>query len=159
MRISHPGEGEAGENNGPPGDLYVVISVKEHELFSRQDSEVICEIPISFTQAALGAKIWVPTLDGKVELSIPPGTQSGKVFRLRGRGIPHLGSSGRGDQHVNVTVEVPRALTKKQRELLEQFADTMGEAQSPRTRSFLEKVKGMFGGDPPAEQAGDETGS
>jgi molecular chaperone DnaJ len=160
IRLKLTGEGELGEAGGPPGDLYVVISVQEHELFTRQDADVICELPISFTQAALGAKLTVPTLDGKVELSVPAGTQSGKVFRLRSKGIPHLSGQGRGDQHVLVTVEVPRNLTKKQRELLEQFAATMGEAQTPRTQSFFDKMREMFGREPAREQVPEEpTGS
>lgn len=147
VRLKLTGEGEAGEHGGPPGDLYVVVNVREHELFARDRDDVICELPISFTQAALGAKVEVPTLEGPVELSIPAGTQNGKVFRLRGKGIAHLNGHGRGDQHVHVHVEVPRALNRKQRELLEQFAATMGETQSPRSKSFFDKMKEMFAGE------------
>jgi molecular chaperone DnaJ len=144
-RLKLTGEGEAGENGGAPGDLYVVVHVQEHPIFIREDTEVICEVPISFTQAALGATIEVPTLDGKVKMKIPGGTQSGKVFRLRGKGIPHLNGYQRGDQHVRVTVEVPTSMTRKQRELLEQFAALSGEETHPQAKSFFEKVREMFG--------------
>jgi molecular chaperone DnaJ len=149
-RLKLTGEGEPGENGGPPGDLYVVVQVQEHPIFIREDTEVICEVPIGFTQASLGATIEVPTLDGKVKMKIPPGTQSGKVFRLRGKGIPHLNGYQRGDQHVRVTVEVPQKLTRKQRELLEQFAALSGEETHPQAKSFLEKVRELFGSDEPA---------
>ncbi len=146
IRLKLDGEGEVGEQGGPPGDLYVVISVREHPLFQRQDADVICEMPLSFTQAALGGKIEVPTLEGRVELTIPPGTQPGRVFRMRGKGIAHLNGHGRGDQLVAVTVEVPTELTKKQKELLQQLAETMGDAQTPKTQTFFDKVRELFGG-------------
>ncbi|MFL5276292.1 MAG: molecular chaperone DnaJ [Myxococcales bacterium] len=146
-RLKLTGEGEPGEHGGPPGDLYVVVHVQEHPIFIREDTEVICEVPISFTQAALGATIEVPTLDGKVKMKIPGGTQSGKVFRLRGKGIPHLNGYQRGDQHVRVTVEVPEKLTRKQREVLEQFASLTGEETHPQAKSFFDKVREMFGSD------------
>jgi len=151
-RLKLTGEGEPGERGGPPGDLYVVVHVQEHPIFIREDTEVICEVPISFAQAALGSTIEVPTLDGKVKMKIPTGTQSGKVFRLRGKGIPHLNGYQRGDQHVRVTVEVPEKLSKKQRELLEQFAAAAGEDTHPISKSFFAKVKELFG----AEEAEDE---
>ena len=151
-RLKLTGEGEPGERGGPPGDLYVVVHVQEHPIFIREDTEVICEVPISFTQAALGSTIEVPTLDGKVKMKIPSGTQSGKVFRLRGKGIPHLNGYQRGDQHVRVTVEVPEKLSKKQRELLEQFASIAGEEAHPQSKSFFAKVKELFG----TEEAEDE---
>jgi molecular chaperone DnaJ len=145
-RLRYTGEGEPGERGGPPGDLYVVIQVQEHPIFVREETEVICEVPISFTQAALGAHIEVPTLDGKVKMKVPAGTQSGKVFRLRGKGFPALGNaSHRGDQHVRVTVEVPEKLNKKQRELLEQFAAISGEETNPQTKGFFDKVRELFG--------------
>jgi molecular chaperone DnaJ len=149
-RLKLTGEGDPGEHGGPPGDLYVVVHIQEHPIFIREDTEVICEVPIGFTQAALGATIEVPTLDGKVKMKIPSGTQSGKVFRLRGKGIPHLNGYQRGDQHVRVTVEVPEKLTRKQRELLEQFAALSGEETHPQAKSFLEKVRELFGSDEPA---------
>ncbi|HME90407.1 MAG TPA: molecular chaperone DnaJ [Myxococcaceae bacterium] len=144
-RVRLSGEGEPGEHGGSPGDLYVVVHAKEHPIFVREDSEVLCEVPISFTQAALGAQIDVPTLDGKVKMRIPAGTQSGKVFRLRGKGIPHLQGSGRGDQHVRVVVETPTELTRDQRELLERFAEISGEETHPQSKSFFEKVRELFG--------------
>ena len=147
-RLKLSGEGEPGERGGPSGDLYVVVSVREHPIFVREDTEVICEVPVSFTQAALGAQIEVPTLDGKVKMKVPAGTQSGKVFRLRGKGFPQIGSGGaRGDQHVRVTVEVPEKLTKKQRELLEQFAALAGEDTHPAAKGFFDKVRELFGDD------------
>jgi molecular chaperone DnaJ len=145
-RLRYTGEGEPGDRGGPPGDLYVVIQVQEHPIFVREETEVICEVPLSFTQAALGAQIDVPTLDGKVKMKVPAGTQSGKVFRLRGKGFPVLGNaSQRGDQHVRVTVEVPERLTKKQRELLEQFAAISGEDAHPQAKTFFDKVRELFG--------------
>jgi molecular chaperone DnaJ len=143
-RVRLSGEGEPGENGGPPGDLYVVVHVREHPLFHREESEVLCEVPISVVQAALGAHIEVPTLDGMVKMRIPEGTQSGKVFRLKGKGIPFLHGGGRGDQHVRVLVETPQNLSAKQRELLEQFAEAAGESVNPQATSFFRKVKEIF---------------
>jgi molecular chaperone DnaJ len=154
-RLKLTGEGESGERGGPPGDLYVVVHVQEHPIFVREDTEVICEVPISFTQAALGAQIEVPTLDGKVKMKIPAGTQSGKVFRLKGKGFPSLSQYGhRGDEHVRVAVEVPSSLSRKQRELLEEFAAISGEDAHPQAKSFFEKVRELFGTD---EEAGSAT--
>jgi molecular chaperone DnaJ len=144
-RLKLTGEGERGQRGGPPGDLYVVITVKPHPIFERQGDDVVCEVPISFVQAALGADIDVPTLDGKVELKVPAGTQSGKVFRLKGKGIPHLSAYGRGDQHVVVKVETPSALNARQRKLLEEFARASDEASHPLGKTFLDKVKEIFG--------------
>ena len=151
-RLKLTGEGEPGDHGGPPGDLYVVVHVQEHPIFVREDTEVICDVPISFTQAALGSNIEVPTLDGKVKMKIPSGTQSGKVFRLKGKGIPSLDGYQRGDQHVRVTVEVPEKLTRKQRELLEQFAASAGEETHPQQKSFFGKVKELFGTGEPEDQ-------
>ena len=144
-RIRLVGEGAPGELGGPPGDLYVVAHVKEHPIFVREDAEVLCEVPISFAQAALGVHIEVPTLEGKVKMRIPSGTQSGKVFRLKGKGIAHLHGGGRGDQHVRVVVETPADLSSEQRELLERFAELAGERTQPQVKSFLEKVRELFG--------------
>jgi molecular chaperone DnaJ len=152
-RLKLTGEGEPGERGGPPGDLYVVVHVQEHPIFLREETEVICEVPISFTQAALGASIEVPTLDGKVRMKIPAGTQSGKVFRLRGKGIPQLNGYQRGDQHVRVTVEVPEKLSRKQKELLEQFASLEGEDTHPQSKSFFAKVKELFGSEDAEDEA------
>jgi molecular chaperone DnaJ len=147
-RLKLSGEGEpAPQPGGQPGDLYVVLQVREHPIFQREDQEVVCEMPISFAQAALGAQIDVPTLDGPVKMKIPAGTQSGRMFRLRGKGIPVLAGTGRGDQHVRVVVETPTHLTKEQRELLERFAALSGEETNPATRSFWDKVAGLFGKD------------
>lgn len=143
LRVAH--EGEAGQRGGPPGDLYVFIYVKQHKLFEREGSDVICEVPVSFVQAALGDEIDVPTLDGKVKFRIPEGTQSGTVFRLRGKGIPFLRSSGRGDQHVRIKVVTPGKLTERQKELLTEFAKDGGENINPEQKSFFKKVKDVFG--------------
>jgi molecular chaperone DnaJ len=144
-RVRLTGMGEPGDRGGQAGDLYVTVIVREHPLFQREDYEVFCEVPISFTQAALGAKIDVPTLDGKVKMTIPSGTQSGKVFRLKGKGIPHLHSQQRGDQHVRVIVETPTELSSKQRELLEKLAELAHEESHPQSKSFFDKVKELFG--------------
>jgi len=144
-RVRLVGEGEPGEHGGPPGDLYVVAHVKEHAIFVREEAEVLCEVPISFVQATLGAQVDVPTLEGMVKMRIPAGTQSGKVFRLKHKGIHHLHGGGRGDQHVRVVVETPTDLTSEQRALLEQFAELSGERTQPQMRSFLDKVRELFG--------------
>jgi len=144
-RLKLRGEGEAGASGGPPGDLYVVLHVREHSLFTREANDIVCEVPLSFTQAALGVEIDVPTLDGPTKVKIPPATQSGQVLRLKGRGIPDLNGYGRGDQLVRVIVETPRKLSARQRELLEEFARLSGEEVHPLSKSFLEKVKAMLG--------------
>ena len=144
-RVRLVGEGEPGDHGGPAGDLYVVAHVKEHPLFVREDAEVLCEVPVSFVQAALGDHVEVPTLEGMVKMRIPPGTQSGKVFRLKHKGIPHLHGGGRGDQHVRVVVETPTDLSGEQRQLLERFAELAGERTQPQVKSFLDKVRELFG--------------
>ncbi len=144
-RIRLSGEGEPGERGGPPGDLYVVLHVREHPIFRREDQNVVCDMPISFAQAALGAQIDVPTLEGKVKMKIPAATQTGRVFRLREKGIPSTNGHGRGDQLVRVTVETPTQLTREQRDLLERFAQLSGEETHPQSKSFLEKVRELFG--------------
>jgi molecular chaperone DnaJ len=138
------GEGEKGKSGGPPGDLHVYVRVKEHPVFTREGNDVWCEVPISFAQAALGAVVEIPTLDGKVKMRIPEATQSGRVFRIRGKGIPRSGGN-RGDQKVRVVVETPTGLTPRQRELLEQFADASGESVAhPQKKGFLDKVRALF---------------
>ncbi|MBI5183882.1 MAG: molecular chaperone DnaJ, partial [Nitrospinae bacterium] len=122
IRLKMSGEGESGTYEGTPGDLYVFISVREHPIFKRKGNDIICEVPISFTQSALGAEIEVPILGGKTTLNIPPGTQTGREFRLKGKGIADLHGSGIGDEVVNVIIETPTRLNPKQRELLEEFA-------------------------------------
>ncbi|HEY3313751.1 MAG TPA: molecular chaperone DnaJ [Bacillota bacterium] len=126
-RLRVGGEGEAGPLGGPPGDLYVVLRVLPHELFKRDGTELYCEVPISFSQAALGAEIDVPTLDGRSPMRIPEGTQTGTVFRLKGRGIPSLRGYGRGDQHIKVVIQTPKRMTAEQRRILQEFAKAGGE--------------------------------
>jgi molecular chaperone DnaJ len=141
LRIS--GEGEAGVNGGPSGDLFVVVHVKEHETFERQGANLYSAVPISFGQAALGAEIKVQTLDGEEDLKIPAGTQTGTVFRLRSHGMPVLGGRGKGDLFVAVTLITPKSLTKEQRKLLEKLATI--EDTDFNDASFMEKVRNIFG--------------
>ena len=129
---------------GSPGDLYIVLSVKEHELFERQGEDLFCEIPIKFTLATLGGNIEVPTLFGKASLKIPTATQSGTTFRLRSKGMPSLRGGGQGDQLVRVQVEVPQSLSSEQRRILEEFARVSGDASEPTSKSFFEKAKKFF---------------
>jgi molecular chaperone DnaJ len=138
------GGGERGRNGGPPGDLHVRIAVKEHPLFVREDADVKVTVPLSFPEAVLGTQVDVPTLEGKVKMKIPSGTQSGKVFRLRGKGIEVLGGAGKGDQLVTVIVEVPQEITKKQRKLIEELAQEFGEEVHPQQKSFFDKLRGLF---------------
>ncbi len=143
LRVAH--EGEAGARGGPPGDLYVYIFVKAHKLFTRENDDVICEVPISIVQAALGDEIEVPTLDGQVQVRIPEGTQSGTTLRLKDKGIPHLRGHGRGDQHIRIKVVTPKKLNDRQRELLREFARLGGEDVNPEEKGFFKKVKDAFG--------------
>ena len=137
------GEGSVGANGGPNGDLLVEILIKQHKLFERDGADVLCELPISFTQAALGAQIEIPTLDGKVTYDIPEGTQTGTTFRLRDKGIPYVGNrSRRGDQLVTVVVETPTRLTREQKELLRQLDETMSE--TPKRKKFFDTLKDLF---------------
>ena len=144
-RLKLRGEGESGLNGGSTGDLYVVLHVREHPLFSREGNDVICEVPIGFTHAALGAEIDVPTPHGKVKMKIPAGTQSGNVFRLKGKGVPDVRGYGQGDALVRVVVETPKKLSQRQRDLLEEFARLSGEEVHPISKGFFDKVKEMFG--------------
>jgi molecular chaperone DnaJ len=144
-RLKLRGEGESGGNGGHPGDLYVLLRVGQHPIFTRDGVDVVCEVPVSVVQAALGTKLEIPTLDGPRKLEVPPGTQSGHTFRLRGLGVPDLNGYGRGDQLVRLTVETPRKLSARQRELLEEFARISGEEVHPMSKSFLEKVKSLLG--------------
>jgi len=139
-RLKLSGEGGQGTKGGPNGDLYVLINVKEHPIFTREGNDVLCEIPISFTQAALGCEIEIPTLEGQVSLKIPEGTQSGRIFRLRSKGIPVLQGYGRGDQLVIMRVETPTNLNRQQRDLLEEFARISGEDVHPMRKGFFDKV-------------------
>jgi len=142
MRIRVAAEGDAGEPGAPRGDLYCVIREKEHKVFQRSGPDVITEVPVSFGQLALGDKVEIPTLRGRAEMTIPPGTESGKVFRLRGQGMPKLEGSGRGDQLVRVFVEVPRKLSERQRELLEEFENI--ESEKTGSKSFFDKILSYF---------------
>lgn len=141
IRLKVSGEGEAGSYGGPPGDLYVVITVKPHPFFKRKGNDLHIEVPISFVQAVLGAEIEVPTIDGHTRINIPPGTPSGRVFHLKGKGVPRLGSYGRGDQYVTVYIDVPKKLTPRQKELLKEFAEISGENTS---ETFMDKIKHLF---------------
>ena len=146
-RIRLSGEGEAGEHGGPPGDLYVQIQVKPHLIFTREDSDLYCEVPISFTIAALGGDLEVPTLDGRLSLKIPPETQTGKVFRIRGKGVKPVRGGPTGDLLCRTLVETPVNLTREQKELLQQFAETMeagGKRHTPQQGSWLDGVKKFF---------------
>ncbi|MGH7996346.1 MAG: molecular chaperone DnaJ, partial [Opitutaceae bacterium] len=143
-RLRSSGNGEAGAAGGQTGDLYIVLTVKEHELFERQGDDLFCEIPIKFTLATLGGTIEVPTLFGKASLKIPAATQSGTTFRLRDKGMPSLRGGRHGDQLVRVHVEVPTSLSAEQRRLLEEFARVSGDASEPTSRSFFEKAKKFF---------------
>lgn len=143
-RLRSSGNGEAGVRGASSGDLYVVIHIREHSVFSRDDDDLFCEIPVAFVTAALGGEIHVPTLDGKASLKIPAGTQSGTVFKLRGKGMPHLRGGGHGQLLVRVAVEVPTKLGAEQRRKLEEFAESCGDQNTPLTKSFLERAKEFF---------------
>jgi molecular chaperone DnaJ len=147
-RIRLSGEGEAGVNGGPPGDLYVVIQIKAHSVFQRDHNDLHCEMPISFTTAALGGEIEIPTLDGHAKIKIPAETQSGKVFRLRGKGIKGVRSNAHGDLMCHMVVETPVSLTERQKELLrelETLNEQDGARHNPRTKSWMDKMKQFFG--------------
>ena len=143
LRIS--GGGQAGERGGQPGDLFVYINVKPHAIFKRNGNDVHCEVPISFVQAALGADVEVPTIDGKIEMKIPPGLQSGTTLVARGKGIPFMRGEGRGDEHVTIKVLTPKNLTERQKKLLKQFeADCDDQTVHPEKKSFIDKLKSFF---------------
>jgi len=143
--ISLRGEGEPGEKGAPSGDLYITMRVKPHPIFERKGTDVICEIPITFIHAALGAEIEVPTIDGKVKYTIPEGTQTGSIFRLRGKGIPHIRGGGRGDQYVKVYIDVPKKLNEKQKAILREFDESSGDDIHDQRKTFFEKMKNAFG--------------
>jgi len=142
--ISLRGEGEPGLRGGPPGDLFVTIHIKPHPIFKREGYDVVCDVPISFAQAALGADIEIPTIDGKMTYTIPEGTQTGTVFKIRGKGIKHLRSNARGDQYIRVNVEVPVRLSQKQKELLRQFAEISGDEGLEQKKGFFNKMRDLF---------------
>ncbi len=141
LRISN--EGEMGLYGGPPGDLYIVLNIEEHPFFKREGNDLYCDVPLSFPQAALGSEIEVPTIEGTANIKIPQGTPSGRIFYLKGKGIPRLGGRGRGDQIVRVYVDVPKKITPRQKEILEEFAQINGDEVS---KSFKEKLKDLFTG-------------
>lgn len=146
-RIRLSGEGEAGALGGPAGDLYVVVNVREHPIFQRDGKDLFCEVPIGFVDAALGGELEVPTLDGRVKLKIPEGTQTGKLFRLRGKGVSPVRGGGPGDLMCRVAVETPVNLDKRQRELLEEFRSSLhgNSSHSPKASGWFEGVKRFFG--------------
>lgn len=143
-RVRMGGYGEAGKRGGGSGDLYIYVYIKPHKIFSRQGTDVIVEVPINFVQAALGDTVQVPTLDGAVDLKIPAGIQSGKVLRLKGKGIPFLRGGGRGDQHVRIKVLTPQNLTTKQKEVLKEFGELCGDKVNPEQKSFTDKIRDLF---------------
>jgi len=145
-QIRLAGEGEPGLNGGPQGNLYLVIAVKPHQFFKRRENDLLLNLDINVAQAVLGAEIEVPTVDGKDKLRIPAGTQPGKVFTLKSRGVPHLRKNGRGDELVIVNVEIPAKLTKEQRELFEQLATTLGTTVKPKEKGFLDWLNEALGG-------------
>ena len=138
------GEGDAGTNGGAAGDLILNVWVRNHKLFVRQGYDILCDYPISFVQATLGAEIQVPTIDGKVSYSIPEGTQSGTVFRLKGKGVQRLNSTQRGDQYVTIKVEIPKGLSESQKDLLRQFDDKVDPSKYKQRKSFFDKMKDIF---------------
>lgn len=138
------GRGNSGYNNGPSGDLHVYVHVRPHPVFDRRGDDVWCDMPLTFAQAALGAEVTVPTLDGKVSYTVHEGTQPNDVFKLKGKGFPHLGGRGRGDQFVRVTIEVPKNLSSKQKEIIKQFDGATTEKNYAQRKNFFEKLKGMF---------------
>lgn len=145
MRVS--GQGEPGTNGGAAGDLYVVFNVKPHEFFERDGEDIHCEMPLTFTQVALGDEIEVPTLNGKIKLKIPAGTQTGTNFRLRGKGVPNVHGRGQGDQHVIVRVVTPKNLSEKEKDIMREFAETNGSHTIEEQDSFFSKVKRAFKGE------------
>ena len=145
-QIRLAGEGQPGSNGGPRGNLYIEVKVKPHKFFRRRQDDILLDLNINIAQAVLGAEVQVPTLNGKVKMTIPPATQPGKVFRLRGKGFPHVHSSGGGDEMVIVNVAIPEHLTSEQRKLFDQLAKTMGSEVLPQEKSFLDILKDLLGG-------------
>ena len=146
MQIRLPGEGQPGTNGGPNGNLFLVVDVKPHEYFKRRGEDILLDLDINIAQAVLGAEIEVPTVDGNEKLNIPSGTQPGKVFNLRGKGVPRIRHSGRGDQKIMVNVDIPSRLTAEQRELFEKLALTLGTTPQPKTKGFFDWLNEAFGG-------------
>ncbi|MFZ3080743.1 MAG: DnaJ C-terminal domain-containing protein, partial [Bellilinea sp.] len=144
IRLS--GEGQAGINGGPNGNLYLEIRVKDHAYFHRKNDDILLDLKINIAQAALGAEIDVPTVEGTAKLNIPAGTQTGRIFRLKGKGVPNVRGAGKGDQMVIINVDVPQHLNAQQRELFEQLAKTLGTEVRPQEKSFLDILKEVLGG-------------
>lgn len=145
MRLRSAGHGNAGPRGGPTGDLYIVLHVRAHDIFARKGDDLLCEVPISFPVAAMGGQIDVPTINGHAKLTIPAGTQSGTIFRMKGKGVPNVEGYGRGDQHVRVIIEVPARLNAEQRKKLQEFADLSTDDSQPMIKNFLDKAKKWFG--------------
>jgi molecular chaperone DnaJ len=146
-RIRLAGEGEAGQRGGPTGDLYIFLSIRPHEFFQRDGADIFCRVPISMTTAALGGNVDVPTVDGnRVRMPVPSGTENGKQFRLKSKGMPVLRSKVQGDMYIQVDVETPKNLSRRQRELLEQFAQESNTETNPASDGFFSKVKEFFEG-------------
>jgi len=143
-RIRYAGEGDAGRMGGPKGDLYVILSIRPHDFFERHGHDLFCVIPISFPQAALGAEFEIPGIDGPVGIKVPEGTQSGKELRVRGRGVPHLNEKGKGDLIVKVEVQIPKKLSRAQRELVAKLNETMAVDNRPTSPGLMEKMKDLF---------------
>jgi molecular chaperone DnaJ len=143
-RIRYSGEGDAGRSGGPRGDLYIVLSIHPHDFFERHGHDLHCVIPISFPQAAMGAEFEIPGIDGPVNLKVPEGTQSGRELRIRGRGIPFLNEKGRGDLVVKVVVQIPRKLSRTQRELVSKLAESLTVENRPASPGLMEKMKDLF---------------
>jgi len=143
-RLRSSGNGEAGFRGGPSGDLYVVLHVRAHEFFQRDGDDLLCEVPVGFVQAALGADIEVPTLDNKAMIKLPAGTQPGTMFRLKGHGIKSVQGHGSGDLHVRINVEVPTHLTAAQKAKLQEFSELCNGKESPLSQSFFERAKKLF---------------
>jgi molecular chaperone DnaJ len=143
-RIRYQGEGDAGRFAGPSGDLYVVLNVRAHKFFERDGDDLHCVMPVSFPQAALGTELEIETLEGTATIKIPEGTQSGREFKLRGKGVPHLNESGKGDLIVEVRVATPTKLNKAQKELMRQLSETMMVENTPTSRSLFAKMKDIF---------------
>ena len=144
QRLKLSGQGDSGANGGPAGDLYVMIHLQEHEFFKREEYDVLCEVPISFSQAALGSEIEVPTLGGRVSMKIPEGTQSGQKMKLRNKGITKLGGYGFGDQIITIHVETPTKLSKEQKEIFKQMQELEQNSSNPMTKGFFDRVKELF---------------
>jgi molecular chaperone DnaJ len=144
QRLKLSGQGDAGTNGGPSGDLYVLIHIQEHEFFKRDEYDVLCEVPISFSQAALGCEIEVPTLGGRVSMKIPDGTQAGQKMKLRNKGVTKLGGYGFGDQIITIHVETPTKLSKEQREIFQRLSEMEQNSSNPMTKGFFNRVKELF---------------